>query len=104
MGFRRSVETSSWRYAFGSAQSHSVMTTLRSTPCGRGGVGGAAPAAVPAVPAADNASAGLAAGLLQVAVHLGAAFSRLGHHHPRALVDTEQCQGFWNFPGHLIHR
>ncbi len=32
----RSTPTSC-RYAFGSAQSHCVITTLRSTPCGRGG-------------------------------------------------------------------
>ena len=42
-GLRRSVETSSCRYAFGSAQSHSVMTRLRSMPCGRGGAGGISP-------------------------------------------------------------
>src|SRR5258708_39871036 len=43
-GFRLSVEISSCRYALGLAQSHSVMTTLRSTPCGLGGAGGNSPA------------------------------------------------------------
>src|SRR6266436_2050717 len=54
VGLRRSVETSSWRYAFGSAQSHSVMTTLRSRPCGRGGAGGSSPAAVRSVQSANS--------------------------------------------------
>lgn len=40
MGSRRSVETRSWRHDFGSAQSHSVITALRSIPRGRGGSGG----------------------------------------------------------------
>ena len=53
VGFRRSVETSSCRYAFGSAQSHSVMTTLRSIPRGRGGAGGTSPFAMRSVQSAN---------------------------------------------------
>ena len=40
VGLRLSVAISSWAYVFGSAQSHIVMTTLRSRPCGRAGVVG----------------------------------------------------------------
>src|SRR5579872_155224 len=40
---RRSTEISSWKYSFGPAQSHSVITTLRSMPVGREGAGGSAP-------------------------------------------------------------
>src|SRR3954469_21502666 len=42
-GLRLSVAISSCRYAFGVAQSHSVITTLRSTPCGRCGALGNSP-------------------------------------------------------------
>src|SRR5262249_51516774 len=37
-GLRRSDEIRSCRYVFGSPHSHDVTTTLRSTPCGRGGL------------------------------------------------------------------
>ena len=47
VGLRLSVEISSCRYAFGSAQSHCVITTLRSMPCGRGGAcAGSSPCAM----------------------------------------------------------
>jgi hypothetical protein len=36
-GFRLSLATASWKYRRSSAQSHCVMTKLRSIPCGRGG-------------------------------------------------------------------
>jgi hypothetical protein len=42
----------------GVAQSHKVMTTLRSTPCGRGGFdAGSSPAAIRSVQSANNANA-----------------------------------------------
>ena len=58
VGLRRSVDTRSCRYDFGSAQSHSVITTLRSTPCGRrGAVAGTSPAAIRSVHSANNCKA-----------------------------------------------
>ena len=61
-GLRRSVETSSCRYAFGSAQSHSVMTTLRSMPRGRGGAGGTSPVATRSVQSANISARAARAG------------------------------------------
>ena len=40
-------------YALGSAQSHWVITTLRSIPCGRRGAGGTSPAAMRSVQSAN---------------------------------------------------
>src|SRR2546427_7588200 len=57
LGFLLSVAISSCRYALGSAQSHSVMTTFRSTPCGLGGVGGNSPAATRSVQSANIGNA-----------------------------------------------
>ena len=48
-GLRLSVAISSCTKATLSPQFHIVMTTLRSTPCGRGGAGGASPAAMRSV-------------------------------------------------------
>ncbi len=56
-GLRRSVETSSCMYTFGSAQSHSVITTARSMPCGRGGCGGTSPLAIRSVQSENIVSA-----------------------------------------------
>src|SRR5690606_13270377 len=53
VGSLRSVDTRSCRYALGSAQSHCVITTFRSTPDGRGGAGGTAPAAILSVQSAN---------------------------------------------------
>ena len=53
VGFRLSLAISSWRYAFGSAQSHIVTTTLRSRPCGRCGAAvGNSPLAIRSVQSA----------------------------------------------------
>src|SRR5262245_32894266 len=38
VGLRRSDEIRSWRYCLSVPHSHEVITTLRSTPCGRGGL------------------------------------------------------------------
>ncbi len=55
---RLSDAISSWRYAFGSAQSHIVTTTLRSRPCGRGGAdAGSSPLAIRSVQSAYIVSA-----------------------------------------------
>src|SRR5690606_2863491 len=45
VGLRLSVVISSCMYDVGVPQSHIVITTLRSMPCGRGGAGGSSPAA-----------------------------------------------------------
>ena len=58
VGLRLSLAISSCRYAFGSAQSHIVTTTLRSRPCGRGGAAaGSSPPAMRSVQSAHIASA-----------------------------------------------
>src|ERR1041385_2364665 len=50
VGWRRSDEMRSCRYLSGVDHSHSVMTTLRSMPCGRGGSDfGRSPLAIPSV-------------------------------------------------------
>src|SRR6266850_7421758 len=60
VGLRLSLAISSCRYAFGVAQSQSVITTLRSTPCGRDGfVAGSSPAAIRSVQSENNANARL---------------------------------------------
>src|SRR6476646_9346582 len=57
-GLRLSVEIASWRYALGVDHSHMVITTLRSTPCGRSGFAtGSSPAAMRLVQSANNDSA-----------------------------------------------
>ena len=75
VGFRLSVDTSSWRYAFGSAQSHWVMTTLRSTPRGRGGAGGTAPATIRSVQSANILSAARRTHPVQTAAHASASLA-----------------------------
>ena len=52
-----SVAISSCTIAIGSPQPHIVITTLRSTPCGRGGSGGTSPAAMRSVQSAKSCSA-----------------------------------------------
>ena len=68
---------SSCRYALGSAQSHSVMTTLRSMPCGRGGHGWQLAGGDPVGPVREHLQSALLPELVDAVDHVVAGLAGL---------------------------
>ena len=88
----RAQELALRRYVQGLLSDHRVSTTLRSTPCGRGGDGGTSPASMRCDQSANICSARSRPKLIHAGIHRVPALSRLNPMIPGGRVGVEAIE------------